>query len=148
MVGPGGTPLPNEQVMTEIINLEREALRRWGLGDPDGFIEIMSPEVTYFDPVTACRIDGLAQLAAHIGVIRGALSIEAADLLNPHVVVAGDCAVLTFNLISRNSSFNDSPRTDVAWNSTEVFRRTNGEWRIVHSHWSFTTPRLAGPATM
>ncbi|TKH39790.1 DUF4440 domain-containing protein, partial [Paenibacillus polymyxa] len=24
-----------------------------------------------------------------------------------------------------------------SWNTTEVFRLINGEWRTVHSHWSF-----------
>ena len=132
----------------DIIDLEREALRRWGLGDPDGFIAIMSPDITYFDPVTKMRIDGLEQLKPHIGVIRNNLQIDRAEMLNPEVVRVGDLAVLTFNLISRNATFNNSPRADVHWNSTEIYRRIDGAWKIIHSHWSFTTPQLAGPSTM
>jgi hypothetical protein len=31
------------------------------------------------------------------------------------------------------------------WNSTEVYRRIDGKWRIVHSHWSFTKPEVKQP---
>ena len=140
--------MANDVRPEHIIQLERAALHRWGNGDPDGFIEIMARDITYFDPITHRRIDGLDALAPHLGVIRNNLSIEAADLLNPHVVFAGDCAILTFNLISRRSRFNGSPRADVAWNSTEVYRRVDGAWKIIHSHWSFTKPQLVGPTTM
>jgi len=30
------------------------------------------------------------------------------------------------------------------WNATEVYRQANGGWRIIHTHWSFTQPQLAG----
>ena len=41
----------------QIIATERAALDRWGRGDPQGFLEIMAPEVTYFDLESArtCR---------------------------------------------------------------------------------------------
>src|SRR5919202_28870 len=32
------------------------------------------------------------------------------------------------------------------WNATEVYRRQDGTWRIIHTHWSFTQPQLAGAA--
>jgi ketosteroid isomerase-like protein len=31
------------------------------------------------------------------------------------------------------------------WNATEVYREADGAWRIIHTHWSFTQPQLAGP---
>ena len=36
----------------DIIALERGALDRWGKGDPEGFLELMSEDETYFDPMT------------------------------------------------------------------------------------------------
>ena len=31
------------------------------------------------------------------------------------------------------------------WNATEVYRKADGAWRIIHTHWSFTRPQLATP---
>lgn len=30
------------------------------------------------------------------------------------------------------------------WNATEVYRVMDGVWRIIHTHWSLTQPKLAG----
>jgi ketosteroid isomerase-like protein len=128
-----------------IIRLERGALERWGKGDPDGYLSIMAPEITYFDPTVSMRIDGREMLKPLLEVVRGRLSIEQAEMINPAVMRDGNVAVLTFNLISRGASLNGSPRRDVKWNSTEVYRQIDGNWKIVHSHWSYTTPPLAQP---
>src|SRR4051812_18025147 len=45
-----------------IIAMERAALERWGKGDPQGYVEIMAPEITYFDPVHEKRVDGLTAM--------------------------------------------------------------------------------------
>jgi len=42
----------------QILMLERAALHRWGKGDPDGFLELYGAGISYFDPLTATRIDG------------------------------------------------------------------------------------------
>jgi len=39
-----------EIVGAEIIAMEKAALKRWGRGVPDGFLEICAPDVVYFDP--------------------------------------------------------------------------------------------------
>ena len=108
-----------EDVAGSILAMERAALDRWGRGDPDGFLEISDPDVVYFDPFQPRRIDGLAAL-------RGLVQVH------------GDIAVLTFRF---DSSGNES---EMHWNTTEVYRRSAVGWRIIHSHWSLTQPRLAG----
>jgi hypothetical protein len=44
----------------EILAFERAALDRWGKGDPDGYLVISAPDVTYFDPYVEHRLDGRA----------------------------------------------------------------------------------------
>jgi ketosteroid isomerase-like protein len=126
-----------------IIALEQGALDRWGKGDPDGYFEIMAPDVSYFDPTTDERVDGKERLKAMIEPLRGKISIDRAEFLNPTVQRSGDVAVLTFNLISHGGRFDNSPKTDVRWNCTEVYRLIDGRWTITHTHWSFTKPRIA-----
>jgi Calcium/calmodulin dependent protein kinase II Association. len=47
-------------------------------------------------------------------------------------------AILTFNYVSYNAKGEASP-----WNCTEVYRRTDGKWEIIQSHWSYTVAKRA-----
>lgn len=60
----------------KILNLERGGLDRWGKGDPDGFLELNAPEVTYFDPYLERRLDGLAALTDWYEQARGKIRID------------------------------------------------------------------------
>ncbi len=124
-------------ISDEIIACERAALDRWGRGDPGGFAEISADEVTYFDPGTEKRVDGIGSLRQRYAPLEGKIKIERYDMLNPNVQVHGDTAVLTFNLID----YTDGPegsRAEDHWNATEVYWRSNGQWKIIHTHWSYT----------
>jgi hypothetical protein len=123
----------SSSIPEHIIALERAALDRWGKGDPSGFIEICAPEVVYFDPSLERRIDGLEALRAYYEALRGKVSVERYEWLNPLVQVEGDVAVLTFNHVSYGGN-EDVHR----WNCTEVYRRTDEGWRIIQTHWSYT----------
>jgi ketosteroid isomerase-like protein len=127
-----------------IIALERAALDRWGRGDPQGYIETFAPEITYFDPFTEKRIDGIEGMKAMLKPFVGKIKIDRYEMLSPLVQQSGDVAVLSFNLASHVRNPDGSPRT-VRWNSTEVYRRIGGKWKIVHNHWSFTKPELKQP---
>ena len=41
-----------------IIALERRAPERWNQGDPDGFLELTSGDVVYFDPALGRKLIG------------------------------------------------------------------------------------------
>ena len=117
----------------DLIRLEKAALRRWCDGDPSGFLELSAADVVYFDPFLDRRIDGLPALTGYYESLRGKISAERFELINPCVQVVGDAAVLTFNFASYGSSGNAS-----RWNCTEVFRRTGDSWKLVQTHRSFT----------
>jgi ketosteroid isomerase-like protein len=129
-----------------VIALERGALDRWGRGDPGGYLELYSRDVTYFDPQRERRIDGLDAMRQALEPIRGLVKIDRYEMIAPNVSVAGDVAILTYNLVSHGRSPDGNP-IDARWNSTAVYRRIGGTWRIVHSHWSFTKPELKNANT-
>jgi ketosteroid isomerase-like protein len=122
-----------------ILAIERGAFERWAKGDVRGFLEASDPEVNYFDPLLDARLDGLPALRALYEKIQGTFTVDHWEMINPKVIVSGDMGVLTFNFVSRSKG-----RTE-RWNTTEVYRRKNGQWKIVHTHWSFTKPQLASP---
>jgi uncharacterized protein (TIGR02246 family) len=126
----------------DIIALERGALDRWGKGDPQGFLDLMAEDETYFDPLTEKRIDGREALRQYMAPFAGKIRIDRVELIDPQVRRQGDLAVLTFNLANYGAQFDGGPKSTSRWNATEVFQRIDGRWKIVHSHWSYTKPEL------
>lgn len=122
----------------EIIALEREALDRWGNGDPGGFLDLYGEGISYFDPSTETRVDGHQRMTDYYRPWTGGIHIARYDMLNPQVVIDGNMALLTYNLVNYDRDTTGLESVGTKWNSTAVFRRVNGSWRSIHSHWSFT----------
>jgi hypothetical protein len=126
----------SDPIVQELLALERAALERWCHGDPSGFLEISAPDVVYFDPFIERRIDGLQSLTLYYETLRGKLFAERFEILNPVVQRASELAVLTFNFVSYGAN-----RTELRWNCTEVYRLDASHWRIIQTHWSFTSTK-------
>ncbi len=122
-----------------IVRLEYDALDRWGHGDPGGLLELYAPEVTYFDPTTPARIDGRDAMAAYYAPWIGKIRIARFEMLNPHIVVDGNMAVFTYNLVNYVTDPDGVEVAGTRWNSTTVYHRRGGNWKAIHSHWSFTS---------
>jgi ketosteroid isomerase-like protein len=138
----------SNSVLEEIVALERSALDRWITLDPQGYLDLMGPEVTYFDPTTDARVDGLEAMQMRLAPLRNMklpFKDPRYDMLNPKVQRHGDVALLTFNVVSYGT-LPDKPETVLArWNSTEVYARIDGKWKIAHSHWSYVKPEIKQP---
>jgi ketosteroid isomerase-like protein len=131
-------------VHDDIIALERAALDRWGVGDPQGFLDVYAREITYFDIGVERRLDGHAAMSSYYRPLFGKIKIPRYEMIDPKVQRHGEVAVLTYNLKS-DSLQPDGKQVTVHWNSTAVYARIDREWRMIHSHWSLTAaPCLRG----
>ena len=135
-------------VSAHIVSLERSALDRWIRADPDGYLSLYARDATYFDPFQEKRVDGLDALSAQLAPMRGAalpFTEPRYNMINPVVHADGNTAILTFNLVNYGKPTGSTAEAVLArWNATEVYRQVDGAWRIIHTHWSFTRPQLAG----
>lgn len=121
----------------KIINLEKSAIEQWNNGNPSGFLDIMASDVVYFDDLSDLRLDGFDKIKQLYESIRGQIHVDKYEMINPKVQSVKGMALLTYNLISYAGKRIDK------WNCTEVYRlEKDGNWRIIHSHWSFTKPHL------
>jgi ketosteroid isomerase-like protein len=123
-----------DKLGSEVLELEKGALDRWSEGDVYGYIEIAADDISYFDPSLESRIDGIAAFKAHIEPNHKKFSIYRYEILNPRFYDHGNVCVLCFNL----NNYNEQGDITSQWNSTEVYRKTGGKWKIIHSHWSKT----------
>lgn len=118
----------------KIVDLEKTAMDRWGKGDPTGFLEISSDDVTYFDPFLEKKLTGKQGLTELYETIKGQVFIDNYEMLNLSVQESGNVFILTYNFVSYFGSNVNK------WNCTEVFTENEEELKIIHTHWSFTKP--------
>jgi hypothetical protein len=114
----------------EVLALERRAMDGWLQGNPDPQLAISDPQITYFHAVVEKRIEGLPALKELFDRYRGIPLFDSYEILNPQVQVAGDVAVLTYQLAQRNGA------VTTYWNGTQVYRKKEEGWRVIHTHWS------------
>jgi uncharacterized protein (TIGR02246 family) len=126
-------------VAEAIVALEHSAIERWNRGDVDGCLEIYADDVSYFDPVTEKRLDGRQAVERYFrAVYEGNIDIARFGFVEPQVIVAGDLAVLTYNLANFMKDGDGAETVGSQWNSTQVYRSDGEQWRVVHVHWGFT----------
>jgi uncharacterized protein (TIGR02246 family) len=129
----------NTDIHKTILALERSALDCWNKGDIEGQLRYYAEDVTFFDPLTVTRLDGWQAVAEYFRTCwAGKVRIARSEILNPQVISDGDLAVLSYNLVNYLHAADGSETEGTRWNSTQVYRRTDGQWRVAHVHWSFT----------
>ena len=87
-----------DRVLEEVVALERSALDRWIKLDPRGYLDRQAPEVTYFDPFTDSRVDGLDAMkvrAKPMKNMKPPFTDPRYEMINPKVQRHGDVAVFT-----------------------------------------------------
>lgn len=139
------------KITETILALELAINERWNKGDVDGALEMYSEDVTYFDPMTEMRLEGRKAVEAYFRqFFEGKLNILRNEFPNPQVIVSdgGDLAVLHYNLINIVLDGQGGEKQGTLWNSTQVYRLIEGQWRVVHVNWSFTRNLAALQAMM
>lgn len=128
----------NKAIAQTILGLERAALERWNKGDVDGYLELYTDDVTYFDPKTEIRFDGHNKVEQYYREFaEGKVDMPYYEIINPQVIVNDTMAVLTYNL-AYYTDREHSLASCCAWNSTQVYSLIDQKWRVVHANWSFT----------
>ncbi len=115
----------------EILALERSALDCWIQGDPLGFVALAAENITYFDPFQPRRVDGLKSFRSLMESIQGQVRAESYEMRDPVIQMEGGLALLSFNYVACLGDGSESH-----WQSSEAYRRGDGGWCLIHSHWS------------
>jgi ketosteroid isomerase-like protein len=137
-----------DAVLEELITLERSALDRWVKLDPEGYLELFAPDITYFDATTERRIVGLETMRKRLAPMKDMkppFSDPRYEFIEPRVQLHDEVALLTFNLINYGKLSDGAERELARWNCTEAYSRVDGRWKIIHSHWSFVQAQPKPP---
>ena len=130
---PGGA----QAVAETILAREKAAMERWRRGDPMGWAEISAEEITYVDPDLMEHVRGLAAYGRFLESWVGKVRYDGSEFINPRVAVYGELAVLAYNYIATVLGPDSGIVEQTPWNSTEIYALVDGDWKIIHTHWSF-----------
>jgi ketosteroid isomerase-like protein len=96
-------------------------------------VDNAADDITYFDDIGAHRrVDGIEAVRDYLASLEGEIPPHEYELLDPKVQIYGDTGVLTMRYQATMADGQPGP----PWKATSVYRRTAGEWRMVHAHWS------------
>ncbi len=142
----GGPPASNELITPSlngpatpantIFRLENEAMEQWRQGNPLRWVEISTDDVIYVDPNLAAPVIGTQAYREYLTPLLGKVRYDASEFVNPRVALLGDLAVLTYNYHSLRRDADGKMKRTSFWNTTQVYVRRAGVWKILHSHWS------------
>jgi len=128
---------PLVRAAAEILRLETGAMERWRKGDPTGFLDISTPNVTYFDTGTPARLDVFEELKKEYDKRTGKIHYDVMEFIQPRIQIFDDTAVLFYQFFSTTLNPDGKIKSRTPWNCTEVYVKQNSEWKIVHTHWSY-----------
>ena len=132
-----------DKSMEEIImSLENGAMERWRKGDPLGWTEISAEEVIYIDPGLTKQIEGLEAYKNYLKQFEGKINYQVSEFMDPKIKRYGNLAVLTYNYRDAKTETDGSIIEQSLWNTTEVYCLLDGEWKIIHTHWSYINQKL------
>lgn len=96
----------------------------------------VADDYTEFNPSYPVRLDGKTANAKlyEASEMDGAKPV-AAEMMNPKVQVYGDVAILTYNYAGVTQT-KDGKTKASSGKSTRVYARQNGQWKLVHAHFS------------
>ena len=125
----------NEDIRVTIIALEKQALELWNNGNPDGFLELSSDDVTYFDPSFEEMFEGKKALEEYYNGFRGKNRVDSYEMIRPIVKVASGTAVLAYDYEAQREG------RVYRMQCTEIYTcSSSAQWKIIHTHWSFVRP--------
>jgi len=125
-----------------ILPLEKAAMERWRNGDPMGFVELSAEDICYVDPGLTKPILGLDEYRVYMEQIQGKIHYDRSEFIASKIVSVGEAALLTYNYRSSVLSPQGIVSSQTPWNTTEVYFKREGEWKIVHTHWSYVKHRV------
>jgi ketosteroid isomerase-like protein len=120
-----------------IFRLEDGAMEQWRQGNPLRWVEISADDISYIDPNLTAPVIGIEAYREYLKPLVGKIAYDASEYVNPRVALYGNTAVLTYNYHSLRKDKDGVLKRTSFWNTTEVYSLIAGQWKIVHTHWSY-----------
>ena len=123
-----------EGTETLILSLEQEQVEAFNKGDIEKILSYFDPDIVGFSSTKHDRFVGLEDLRKTFEYYLQKTSKLEYSISDPSVQVFGDTAVLSFYWLA--VMVFGKTRREVQGRGSHMYRKINGEWKIVHEHFS------------
>ena len=130
--------------------LIREQMDNWAkkfrAKDLDGIMSIYAPDIVSFDAIAQLQFKGLDTYRKHweacLSFCQGPITFEIRDMN----ITVGDGVAFAY-FLTRCGGTDQSGEEKASWmRATICFRKINGEWKVVHEHYSAPFDMESGKA--
>jgi ketosteroid isomerase-like protein len=120
--------------LQEILEVEKAMVREFNAGDLQGVLSHFHPRVIGFSSTQQERVSGLGAMKKTFDYYRHASSHIKYRIAEPKVQLLGDTAIATFYWTVELGK--GRPRHLIKGRGSHVLAHQDGEWLIVHEHFS------------
>ena len=117
-----------------IIDLEEAQAKAFNAGDIDKLLEFFSPDFVGFSSTRHERIAGQQALRETFEYYLHQADKMEYSISEPTVQVFNDTAIITFYWVVKLTK--DGETQEIKGRGSHVYARTNGDWKVVHEHFS------------
>lgn len=117
----------------ELLHITERLLNCIADGDWQTYQELCATTLTAFEPeAIGHQVRGLNfhRFYFELGGVKGT---HQTTMVDPHVRLMGNCAVVSYIRLDQRLDANRAPIT-IGYQETRVWQRVNGEWKHVHFH--------------
>lgn len=116
------------------------AKAQWALQDQDKpgaqSFDTVADDYTEFNPVIPTLLEGKAMsVRMYDANLKAGSKGLSSEMINPHVQVYGDTAILTYNYAGLTKASDGKVTPDLA-KSTRVYVKQGGKWMLVHANFA------------
>ena len=123
-----------EGIDSLILSLEQEQVEAFNRGDIDKILSYFDPDIVGFSSTRHDRFVGLEDLRKTFEYYLQKTSRLEYSIQDPSVQVFEDTAILSFCWLA--VMVFGKTRREVQGRGSHVYRKINGDWKIVHEHFS------------
>jgi ketosteroid isomerase-like protein len=125
--------MPDKTTKDIILEKEKEALKHWSNGNISGYLLHAADNVTYMDDIGAHkRIDGKDSVLKYASQLEGKIPKHNFKVIHPKVQLNGETGILTLQY----HPFSPEGDPLTPWKATVVYQHSDGDWQMIHAHWS------------
>jgi ketosteroid isomerase-like protein len=115
----------------------------------DAEMECYDPSdgLVLYDANTPREFDGPKAVRANFAPAYDDIKNFKYDVSNEHAEIAGKLA-FTYGIVHLTGTDKSGKPVDLTWRSTNIWRKEDGKWKIIHEHNSFPVDMASGKADM
>jgi ketosteroid isomerase-like protein len=123
-----------EEIKQKILALEEEQVKAFNDGDEKKFLTFFDPDLTGFSSTQHMRLASLGELTKTFQYYQSQASAIEYVISDPCIKIYSNTAILTFYWAVYFKD--EKKKKPIKGRGTHVYLERNGEWKIIHEHFS------------